>query len=590
MRITIVRRITQIFFFALFLWFCICATTGQAFFRLRGCPVNWFLQLDPLVALGTILTTRTLYAGLLWAVATVGLTAVLGRFFCGWVCPFGALHQFIGWIGARGRSVKEKIALNRYRDGQRIKYYVLLALLVMASAGWFFKIDGVGSSSLLTGILDPIPLVYRSVNFLLLPIADSSAHMIFAAQRHYGAAWLTAAVFFGALLLNLAIPRFYCRFLCPLGALYGLLGRYALWRAGKKTGECSRCGICVSRCEGGCEPQGTMRISECVLCMNCLDTCKDNLMGYNTFRSASGESVSPDLGRRGFVATAMLSLAAVPMLRLGGKLGRNYDPELIRPPGALPETDFLDRCIRCGQCARVCPTNVIQPATMQEGIETLWTPALNMRAGTSGCQKNCTACGHICPTAAIRPLSLEEKLGLGAFRKKGPVRIGTAFVDRSRCLPWAMNRPCIVCQENCPVSPKAIYVKESFAEVPGGRLQVASVSGTGIVLAKSELKAHRFGTGDYFMALDAGGVLEKKRIVSNSENSITLDSGFTAELIGAPDRKFTLQIRLQAPVIDPDRCTGCGVCEHECPVSGLRAVRVSAEGESRSTKHSLLLE
>ena len=55
-------------------------------------------------------------------------------------------------------------------------------------------------------------------------------------------------------------------------------------------------------------------------------------------------------------------------------------------------------------------------------------------------------------------------------------------------------------------------------------------------------------------------------------------------------KKFVLQVRLQSPQIDPDLCTGCGICEHECPVSGLRAIRVSAEGESRDRKHSLLLK
>ena len=515
-----------------------CATLGQSFWRLRGWPVNWFLQLDPLVALGTVLTTRTLYAGLLWAGVTVAGTALLGRFFCGWVCPFGALHHLVGWIGSRARSVREMIEGNRYRDSQRSKYYVLLFLLVAAVGGYFFKLDGVASVSLLTGFLDPIPLVYRSVNFLLLPLADASLHLVSASQRHYDGAWLTAVIFLGALLLNLAIPRFYCRFVCPLGALFGLLGRYALWRPGKKSGKCSQCGLCNSRCEGACDPAGSIRISECVLCMNCLDTCHDNLMGYNPFRSLCGETLAPDLSKREFVTTAICAIAAVPMLRLDGRLGKNYDPALIRPPGAFSEPEFLDRCLRCGQCARVCPTNVIQPATLKEGIEGLWTPALNMRAGTSGCQKECTACGQLCPTAAIRPVSLDEKLGLGSFRGAGPLRIGTAFVDRGRCLPWAMDKPCIVCQENCPVSPKAIFVKESFAEVRDGRLKVATLSGTTVLLS-SPVEAHRLDTGDFFIALEAGGVADRRRIVSNSGNSISFESGFSPELIAAGGASFS---------------------------------------------------
>ena len=84
MRIVQTRRISQVFFFCLFLWFCLVSTPGNRFFQLYGWPINWFLQLDPLVALATVLTTHTLYKGLLWALATFILTVLFGRFFCGW--------------------------------------------------------------------------------------------------------------------------------------------------------------------------------------------------------------------------------------------------------------------------------------------------------------------------------------------------------------------------------------------------------------------------------------------------------------------------------------------------------------------------
>ncbi len=203
---------------------------------------------------------------------------------------------------------------------------------------------------------------------------------------------------------------------------------------------------------------------------------------------------------------------------------------------------------------------------------------------------NCTACSHICPTAAIRPISLDEKLGRGAFEKAGPIQIGTAFIDRSRCLPWAIDKPCIVCQENCPVSPKAIFVKESFATVRHGNLNGAEISGASIVLSDPLLQPDKFGTGDFFVLAEGGSVYARKRILSNTEKSITLESQVPPELNTSDLKRIELQVRLQTPQVDPERCTGCGICEHECPVSGLRAVRVSAEGESRHKKHSLLLK
>jgi polyferredoxin len=133
MRIVTARRISQIFFFLLFLWFCIVSTLGEQWWQLRGWPVNWLIQLDPLVGLGTLLTTGTLYAGLLWGLLTVILTILLGRFFCGWLCPFGALHQAVGWLANRGRKASVMIAANRYRRGQGIKYAILVFLLGAAA-------------------------------------------------------------------------------------------------------------------------------------------------------------------------------------------------------------------------------------------------------------------------------------------------------------------------------------------------------------------------------------------------------------------------------------------------------------------------
>ena len=75
------------------------------------------------------------------------------------------------------------------------------------------------------------------------------------------------------------------------------------------------------------------------------------------------------------------------------------------------------------------------------------------------CEPSCTLCGQVCPTGAIRQFTLQEKAS---------IRVGTAFYDRGRCLPWAMATECIVCEEWCPTSPKAVYLREAEATDPGG--------------------------------------------------------------------------------------------------------------------------
>ncbi|MHC4562025.1 MAG: 4Fe-4S binding protein [Planctomycetota bacterium] len=587
MRITTARRISQIFFLVLFVWLCVVSTSGQEWFQKRGWPVNWLLQLDPLVAVGTAIAAGMITVGLLWAMATFVLTILFGRAFCGWLCPFGTLHQAVGWLGRRGRPVKDRLAANRYRRWQSAKYCVLAVMLGAGAtsmlAGWRGE-----AGTLVTGLLDPMPLIHRSVNLIILPISDRSAHDIWPSQRLHDGTLLMGAIFAGAILANLAIPRFYCRFICPLGALLGFFSRISLFRIGRRPDRCTECGLCEKNCEGACSPATRIRSSECVMCLNCITDCRHDAIGYSPHKSP-GEITAPDASRRGVVLSLASGLAAAPLLRLGGKVSANWPAGLVRPPGSLAEGEFLKRCIKCGQCMRICPTNVLQPAGMQFGFEALWTPVLNNRIGTSGCQLNCVACSHICLTGAIRPISLDEKLGQGKFADRGPLRLGTAFFDRGRCLPWAMDRPCLVCQENCPVSPKAIFGREVFQTVRDGVLTVRESATDRIALVGAMLTEGQWATGDYYVSVPGAAPDQRRQIVQQTSDMIRIDAARPWDDPPPPASDIEVQVRLQRPYVDPARCIGCGTCEHECPVSGKRAIRVTAENETRSKTRSLLL-
>jgi polyferredoxin len=606
LRIVTVRRLSQVFFVVLTLWLCAVTTLGGSFWRLSGWPVNFILQLSPLTALGTLLSTRTWYQPLLWAVPVVILTAFLGRVFCGFACPLGALNQAFGWLarrvtanfpGARGQALRERLADNRHSPWQAAKYYVLVFLLAAACFG-----------SLQTGLLDPLPLVFRSVNMTIAPVIDAGFQALFLKPRHYASAWLLFAVFAAVLGLNMLRPRFFCRYVCPLGALFGLLNRFAPWRMGKLDdsahGECANCTLCDTYCEGGCRPSGVLVTSECLMCMNCLDACPKARMTFAGRPSAAGEEHLPEPSRRGFLFSAAAGALSAPLWTIGGLADTGKNPLLIRPPGSLDEVRFLSRCIRCGQCMRVCPTNVIQPALGEAGLEGLWTPVLNYRLGSSGCQVHCVACGHVCPTAAIRPLSLDEKTGQGSFAAKGPLRLGTAFVDRTRCLPWAMERPCLVCQELCPVSPKAIHTRTTFEPIRFGQASIVSVEGRRLSLAGLPKPLVNLGSGDYYlrpanlMAMDAPEAgLRRINAVAWAEQGQTcildapIDQGADAKHGWklSPGATVEVLVRLQKPYVDAARCIGCGVCEHECPIAGLRGIRVSFENESRSGPGRMLV-
>ena len=580
MKITIVRRISQVFFLLLFGWFCIISIWGEGRWQLRGWPINWFLELDPLVGIGTLLSTHTLYRGLIWSVVTIILTIIFGRFFCGWLCPFGSLHQFFGYLGSRFRKVKQRIEANHYSEYQNIKYYILIVFLLGAALPLGTTV------SLQTGLLDPIPLLHRSVNLMLLPIVEGVTGHLSVNPRFYAGAGLIGTFFITVILLNFWIPRFYCRFLCPAGALMAIFSRFAIWRIGRKEAECIECELCENHCEGACDPFGKIRFSECLLCFNCIHACRQQAMGYQPFPSAAGEITEPDVTRRGLILSIATGTVAAPLLHLNHSLGANWFAQLVRPPGSLSEDEFLKRCLKCGQCMRICPTNIIMPSGMETGFEALWTPGLNFRIGTSGCQLNCVACGHVCPTTAIRPLTLQEKLGIGPYASQGPIRIGTAFVDSSRCLPWSMDKPCIVCQENCPVTPKAIYIKEFYRTIREGHYSIAAYQPGQVTLLGNAMKPSRYASGDYYLLVNG----KRYTIIANTEHSVTVEMMTDGSASIKAGDTVELQVRLQCPAVDIEKCIGCGICEHECPVSGLRAIRVTAENESRNQNRSLLLK
>lgn len=597
MNIVWTRRISQIFFLAIFIWISLAtlpkSEPGSAPLAV---PLNFFLYADPLIALSVWLASGVLAAGFVWAFACVALTLIVGRFYCGWVCPLGTLQQVVGWLARFKLPTHERVRSNAYRRIQGLKYAVLIGFLFAALAAGTVRwrnrhmpdSNAHLGGSLQTGLLDPVCLATRGVDLALLPLAERWGLSVSVAPRSYVQAIWTGGVLAGVLLLCLWLPRFYCRYVCPLGALFGILARWSFWRIGKTSLTCSQCLRCERDCEGACSPSDVMRPAECVLCFNCLHVCPDNVVRYGLRFPDKTQTDSLDIGRRGFLVSAVSGLIAIPLIRLGRQLGTNFNPRLIRPPGSRSENDFLARCIKCGQCMHACPTNIIQPAALEAGPEGVWSPVLNYRIGTSGCLPTCVACGKACPTGAIRELTVDERLGRGPYESQGPIRMGLAFVDRGRCLPWAMNRPCIVCQEVCPVSPKAIYLIEHFTPVRSGTFKILKSDELTLHAAEERFRPGALAVGDFYVRV--GPDSKPRRIIGNTSSEITLESLQPFSPPPPVGAEAELLIRLQQPVVDPRYCIGCGICEHHCPITGQKAIRVTAENESRHPERRVTLQ
>jgi MauM/NapG family ferredoxin protein len=422
-----VRILYQAFFLVVFLWLLGRLAAGDV----RDLPASAFHHADPLAAIGVVFAAGTLPGALIWALVLVGLTLLLGRVFCGWICPLGTLQQLSSWL-LSPRSRRENLVVNRYRRWYALKTYLLAVLLALALAG-----------SLQIGLFDPLALAARGLASGLWPVLPGG--------RPVPGGWLAAALLLAIVVASRFIPRLFCRAFCPLGALLGIFARFAVFRIQRHGDACTSCRLCAFACQGADEPLGEHRVHECHVCLNCIPGCPERAIGYRALPPLS-PAPAHDLGRRYLIGTVLSGFVLAPLLRATGGGRDAARPRLLRPPGALPENEFLQRCIKCSLCQQACPTGALQPAVAQAGVEGFWSPVLVPRRGW--CEFACTRCGEVCPTGAITRLSAARKTG---YDGRPPVSIGTAFVDRGRCLPWAMGTPCIVCEEVCPTDPKAIW-------------------------------------------------------------------------------------------------------------------------------------
>jgi len=490
-------------------------------------PVRLYLDIDPLVLLGTLLSSRTAPIAFFASLAVLALALLFGRAFCGWICPLGAIHQLAGHLQRR-RPGKER-AIRRWSARQRIKFGLLVGLLVGSAFGLQW-----------VGIFDPISLTIRSLGLAVGPAAEMGARSVFDGlyntgldpvkavsepvyrlargtvlsfeQPAFRQAAAIGGLFVAIVALNLYRPRFWCRYLCPLGALLGAVSRFGALRLRHGGPECDGCGRCTIRCPSGADPElakeGSWRPAECYVCGNCTSTCDKGLaFALQSPIVGARQDAGIDAGRRAVLAGTAAGIVTAPLVKVPG-LKELPEPSLIRPPGSVPEREFLKRCVRCGECMKVCLTGGLQPTFLEAGLEGLWTPVLVPRIGY--CEYNCTLCGQVCPTSAIEELTVEQKQ---------LVHIGTAFVDPERCLPIAMGTECVVCEEHCPTSPKAIRMIQIDALAPDGT-----------------------------------------------------------------------PTRAGRPVVDLDLCIGCGICETVCPVVDQPAIRITSIGESRSEDNQLLLD
>ena len=417
-------------------------------------PVDLFLRADPLLALTTAFSSKEISAKALPAVVLIGFTVLFGRFFCGYICPLGTLLDFFDkLLGIERPRFVERL--------QRLKFYLLIVVVVSSITG-----------ANLIYLFDPLIILTRTYTILLYPLsvfltnlaldrlrplADYLGWVTLAylnySQPFFYMSLITGVIFLCIAALNIITPRFWCRYLCPLGALLSLFSRFGIFKR-VVNDRCNDCLKCKEMCPMGAidDDPKKVKVRECVQCRTCTLICPQEVISFKPTFSPFREDVRTEIGitRRGFLYSLSGGLASS-FLLFNTPLKRGRRDNLIRPPGAIPEEEFLNTCIRCSECMKVCITNTLQPSLLEGGLEGIWTPKADLRL--AACEQTCNLCGKVCPTRAIRDLDLEEK---------NHAKIGTAVIIKEKCLVWEQDKVCLICDEQCPYNAIVFKTVEGF--------------------------------------------------------------------------------------------------------------------------------
>lgn len=415
--------------------------------------VNSFFRANPLVVISFILSAKTFVLMLLPGVVLGLFSALLGRFFCGWICPLGTIIDLLT------ERIKKKAPIGFLKT--RLKYYLLLILLTSA----LFNMN-------MVGIFDPIAILLRALTFFIYPllgwtvkagwtglydvIGDKREYLnlfyrflkdyvLPFRETFYPLAFLSMVFLFVIIFLERYERRNWCRNLCPLGTFLGLLGRLSIFKRLPRR-LCNDCRSCKDTCPTGFDRE-IFQEQDCILCMNCQLTCSFKRVRFSLkgMEKKKYEAV-PVFERRVFLTGIISGFA---LSRVFSFISPEKKEKLLRPPGVESEGDFLKKCVRCGECIKVCLKNALYPSDFRWGIYSIFTPVLIPRLGY--CEYNCNLCGQVCPTGAIPNLPLAQK--------RNSV-IGIAVIDKNHCLPYAKKINCIVCEEHCPIPEKAIKFEE----------------------------------------------------------------------------------------------------------------------------------
>ena len=214
--------------------------------------IGSFKLSDPLAVLNQIfIRWRVPMDFMMSGVFAIVITIIFGRVFCGWICPASFIYELNSNLSAyinRKLHKQYGIQLRTWKFSRSVKYYILFSGLILSTC----------SGLMILGALYPPAIVGREIYYGIA--VDGMTY--------------SAAFFFMTLLFDTFISRrMFCRYLCPGGALYSLLGRFRLFRIQRDVARCNDCRKCNAVCEFGLTPMRDQFGQECTNCTACISAC-----------------------------------------------------------------------------------------------------------------------------------------------------------------------------------------------------------------------------------------------------------------------------------------------------------------------------
>ena len=399
------------------------------------------------------------------------MTLLFGRVYCSVICPLGIMQDIISWI--HGKTKKKNKFRFKYSPAKNWLRYLLLGAFVPTLA------LGANAAALLiapystfgriaTNIFAPI---YRLGNNGLAWIAERvDSYLFYSTEVWVGSLSsliIALAAFSAIFILAWKNGRTWCNTICPVGTLLGVLSRFSIFAPVIDKSKCKSCGLCERQCKASCinSTKEEIDYSRCVVCMNCIDSCKEGAVKYGVrrrfFANAQNDNKAQnDQGRRAVIASGALLIGAVAKAQVeskvdGGLAEVSYatKPERklpVVPAGSSSLRNFESHCVACQLCINACPNNVLRPSS---SLHNFMQPEMNYNKGY--CRPECNTCSQICPAGAIRPISIEEK---------SSIQIGIAVVNHDNCVVNTNGVKCGNCARHCPAKAITMVPKDPSNE------------------------------------------------------------------------------------------------------------------------------